>query len=113
MEINEKSHVQQDMTIGIAVFDRLIKMLMMRIDRLEAQLNNGRRVFQPIPVAINGREYFDVYALTEIFKVTKHTVYRWRDEGKLPLVKIGGKYYISVEALHTAMVQNNIIEPVR
>ncbi len=113
MEINSKSPEKQEMTIGIAVFDRLIKMLLMRIDRLEAMLNTSKRVFQPIPVVIKGKEYFDVYALTEIFKVTKHTIYRWRDEEKLPLVKIGGKYYIGVEELQAAMVANHITEPVR
>lgn len=113
MEINGHPITPQNMAIGIAVFDRLIKMLLMRIDRLEALLNSSKRVFQPVPVVISGKEYFDVYSLTEIFKVTKHTIYRWRDEEKLPLVKIGGKYYIGVEELQAAMVANHITEPVR
>ena len=54
MEINGNPITPQDMTIGIAVFDRLIKMLLMRIDRLEALLNSSKRVFQPVPVVISG-----------------------------------------------------------
>ena len=103
----------EEMTIGIAPFDRLIRLLLARIDRLEAMLNSSKRMFQPVPVVIGQKEYFDVTSLCEIFKVTAHTVYRWRDEGKLPLVKIGGKYYIGVEQLAKAMTTGFITEPTR
>lgn len=102
------------MTIGIQAFDRLIKLLMMRIDRLESQIVSGKRTVQPITTTvIKGKEYFDVYALREIFRVTAHTIYRWRDEGTLPLVKIGGKYYIEVAVLHEVMAKGMKTEPTR
>jgi len=99
--------------IGIPAFDKLIRVLLARIDRLEAMVNASKRVFQPIPTVFNGRQYFDVQSLSEIFKVTPHTIYRWRDEKKLPLVRIGGKYYIAVDELENAMTQAEMTEPVR
>lgn len=101
------------MTIGIPAFDRLIKILLARIDRLEAKLNSGRRSIQPSPVVINGKEYFSVNDLTIIFQVTAHTIYKWRDDGTLPLVKVGGKYYIETSELQKAMSANGKTEPMR
>lgn len=102
------------MTIGIQAFDRLIKLLLMRLDHLESYIVANKRTVQPIvSTVIEGKEYFDVYALREIFKVTAHTIYRWRDEEKLPLVKIGGKYYIEVTELQKAMTASVKPEPTR
>lgn len=103
----------EEQMISIKTFDRYMKILFARIDRLEAKIDSGKRTIHPKAVVINGNEYFDVCALTIIFQVTAHTIYRWRDEGKMPLVKMGGKFYIGVNELTDAMSTGSLTEPAR
>lgn len=103
----------EEQMISVKVFDRYMKILFARIDRLEAKIDSSKRTIQPKAVVINGNEYFDVSALSIIFQVTAHTIYRWRDEGKMPLVKMGGKFYIGVNELTNAMTSGTITEPAR
>jgi len=42
---------------------------------------------------------YDLVDLTEIFKVTKRTLFNWRAQNYLPLFELGGRLYISHDRL--------------
>jgi len=42
---------------------------------------------------------YDLVDLTEIFKVSKRTIFNWKAKGILPLFELGGKLFISRESL--------------
>ncbi|WP_175463510.1 helix-turn-helix domain-containing protein [Draconibacterium orientale] len=52
-----------------------------------------------------------VYSLDELaafFGVTKRTLYNWKDEGKLPLIIVGSKSYMTEAQLQTFLSKNEV-----
>ena len=49
---------------------------------------------------------YDLKDLEDIFKVTKRTLFTWRQTGVLPLAEIGGRFYIT-EAKLLEIINNN------
>lgn len=47
---------------------------------------------------------YDLQDLSEIFCVTKRTLYNWRAQGLLPMFEIGGKAFISAHKLGQLIV---------
>lgn len=53
--------------------------------------------------AINEREstLYDLVDLARIFKVTKRTIFNWRERGLINLINIGGRLYMTHPMLVT------------
>ncbi len=53
--------------------------------------------------AINEREFtlYDLVDLARIFKVTKRTIFNWRERGLINLINIGGRLYMTHPMLVT------------
>ena len=59
----------------------------------------------------NGKEELKVYSLdklAEFFGVTKRTIYNWKDEGRLPLIIIGSKSYMTEAQLQEFLTINTV-----
>lgn len=48
---------------------------------------------------------YDLVDLAKIFKVTKRTLFNWREKGILPLIEFGGRLYLTHKQLEAVIVQ--------
>ena len=69
------------------------------------------QILQMLKQSKNGKEELKVYSLdklAEFFGVTKRTIYNWKDEGRLPLIIIGSKSYMTEAQLQRFLSENEI-----
>lgn len=69
------------------------------------------QILQMLKQSKNGKEELKVYSLdklAEFFGVTKRTIYNWKDEGRLPLIIIGSKSYMTEAQLQEFLTINTV-----
>ncbi len=69
------------------------------------------QILQMLKQSKNGKEELKVYSLdklAEFFGVTKRTIYNWKDEGRLPLIIIGSKSYMTEAQLQEFLTTNTV-----
>lgn len=56
-------------------------------------------------IVVNGVKYYDTFELSEMLKVTRMTLFKYRKNGRLRHVKVGDKYYTSEQALNEFLTE--------
>lgn len=51
-------------------------------------------------------ELYDLDDLSRLLKVSKRTLFNWRKQGILPLIDLGGRYFITGERLFAILEAN-------
>ena len=78
-------------------YDKLMKLLESRFDKIEKTLNSMVQVRE----VLNGEEYLDNQDLCILFGVTKRTLARYRKMNKINFYRMGGKnFYKASEIKH-------------
>jgi excisionase family DNA binding protein len=69
------------------------------------------QILQMLKQSTRKQKELKVYSLDELavfFGVTKRTIYNWKDEGKLPLIIVGSKSYMTEAQLQTFLSKNEV-----
>ncbi len=53
-------------------------------------------------------EMYSMDDLAKMFKVTKRTIYNWKDDGRLPSVIIGSKTYVTSAQLQKLLTDHEV-----
>ena len=60
---------------------------------------------------INAKPETEMYSLDDLakmFKVTKRTIYNWKEDGRLPCVIIGSKTYVTEDQLQKFLAEHEV-----
>lgn len=80
-------------------------------DEFQKLQKRQEQILQMLKQSKNGKEELKVYSLdklAEFFGVTKRTIYNWKDEGRLPLIIIGSKSYMTEAQLQRFLSENEV-----
>lgn len=92
-------------TIERSHFDRMMRLLFTRFDGVESRLERIEKKSAPVVKKIlDDDPILWVADLGEYFGVTDNTIYRYKRNGKLPLVKFGGKLGIKKSRLEALIL---------
>lgn len=98
-------------TIERSHFDRMIKLLFSRFDGIESRLERIEKKSTPaVKKILDDDPILWVADLGEYFGVTDNTIYRYKRNGKLPLVKFGGKLGIKKSQLEALILGDNSLK---
>lgn len=88
---HEENQVEA-LTALISSLNLRIEGLVKKVEELSAQCKKA--------------EFYDLDDLSQLLKVSKRTLFNWRKQNILPLVDLGGRYFISQEHLCAILEAN-------